>query len=442
MQRNTSARVAVIGAGPSGITAAKNLLQVGIHNLVVFEKGDQVGGNWVFSPKLSHSSVFETTHIISSKSLSQYLDYPMPEDYPDYPSHKQILAYFQSYARHFGVEPYIRFNTEVVKVVKNSDDTWALTLADSSTETFDHLIVCNGHHWNPRYPHYPGQEQFTGQFLHSHDYKTAAPFRDQRVLVIGGGNSACDIAVETGRVSQMTAISWRRGYYLLPKFIMGQPADVLNSRLLWIPKQLRAPILRYALQLNIGRNRAYGLQEPDQPLYAVHPVANSELLYFIRHGKVHPRRDIQKFEGKNIYFVDGRVEEYDVVIACTGFKITFPFFDPAFLSFEQGDVPLYKRVFHPQHRSLFFVGLVQPMGCIWPLSDAQAKLVANYIVGNYQLPADMHAQIAQDVQQIRQSFVDSPRHTIEVHYHDHLHDLLRAIPASAPAWGDLQPVGV
>lgn len=434
MIRNTSARVAVIGAGPSGITAAKNLLQVGIQQLVVFEKGDQVGGNWIFSPKLTHSSVFETTHIISSKALSQYADFPMPAEYPDYPSHQQILAYFQAYARHFGVESYIRFNTEVVKAEKQSDETWKLTLHDGTIEMFDYLLVCNGHHWNPRYPRYAGQDSFTGQLIHSHDYKTAAPFRDKRVLVIGGGNSACDVAVETGRVSALTAISWRRGYYLVPKFMMGLPVDVLNSRFNWLPRRLREPILRRALIFNIGRNSLYGLPEPAHSLYQVHPVSNSELLYFIRHGKVHPRPDIERFEGNTVHFVDGRAEVYDVVIACTGFKITFPFFDPAFLNFEQGDVPLYLRVFHPQHRSLFFIGLVQPMGCIWPLSDAQAKLAANYIVGNYQLPSDIAAQIEKDVQHIRHDFVDSPRHTIEVHYHDHLGELLKMIPKNAPAW--------
>src|SRR5690606_38634392 len=147
---------------------------------------------------LSHSSVYETTHIISSKTLSQFDDYPMPDDYPDYPSHKQVLAYFEDYARHFGVIPYVRFNTEVTKAEKQPDETWKITLNDGTVETFDYLIVANGHHWDPRMPSYPGE--FTGEMLHSHAFKSAAPFRDKRVLVVGGGNSACDIAVETSRV--------------------------------------------------------------------------------------------------------------------------------------------------------------------------------------------------------------------------------------------------
>ena len=237
MKRDTTARVCVIGAGPSGITAAKNLLQAGITNIVVYEKADQVGGNWIYSPRLSHSSVFETTHIISSKNMSQYLDYPMLDDYPDYPSHNQLLAYFQGYARHFGVEAYIQFNCEVKRAEKQPDDSWKITLADGTVEAFDHLLVCSGHHWDPRMPDYPGQ--FSGESLHSHDFKSAAPFKDKRVLVIGGGNSACDIAVETGRVSAFTAISMRRGYYIVPKFFMGKPTDVFFASSAFWPRPLR-----------------------------------------------------------------------------------------------------------------------------------------------------------------------------------------------------------
>jgi hypothetical protein len=432
MKRNTSARVCVIGAGPSGITAAKNLLQAGIENIVVYEKNDQVGGNWLYSPRLSHSSVFETTHIISSKTMSEYLDYPMPADYPDYPSHKQLLAYFQGYARHFGVEPYIRFNCEVTYAEKQPDETWQVTLADGAVEQFDYLIVCNGHHWDPRMPEYPGQ--FAGEFLHSHDFKTAAPFKDKRVLVIGGGNSACDIAVETSRVSSFTAISMRRGYYIVPKFFMGKPTDVFFASSAFWPRTLRRLLGRVLLMLTVGDLAQYGLQRPTGSPLDIHPTLNSELLYFIRHGKIHPRRDIQRFDGKNVHFVDGRVEEYDVVIAATGFKISFPFFDRSLVDFSDGDVPLFLRMFHPDHPSLIFIGLFQPQGAIWPLCDLQSKLVANYIAGRYDLPADMRQRIAEEVERIRRRYLNTPRHNTEVEYHPFYRALEREIPADAPAW--------
>ncbi|MEL6845581.1 MAG: NAD(P)-binding domain-containing protein, partial [Bacteroidota bacterium] len=126
----------------------------------------------------------------------------------------------------------IQFGTLVHHCEYIDDQTWEVTIeqnGETRTERFTDLVVCNGHHWNPRYPEYPGE--FTGEFMHSHQFKKAAPFKDQRILVIGGGNSACDVAVETSRVSKQTAISWRRGYYIVPKFIMGKPSDVFASTL-------------------------------------------------------------------------------------------------------------------------------------------------------------------------------------------------------------------
>lgn len=435
MKRDTSARVCVIGAGPSGVTAGKNLLQVGLRNFVILEKNDQAGGNWVYSPDPSHSSVYETTHIISSKRLSQYDDFPMPADYPDYPSHKQMLAYFQSYAEHFGVTPHIRFNTEVISARREPDDTWTITLGDGGVEKFDYLLVANGHHWNPRLPAYPGE--FTGEFLHSHEFKNNLPFRDKRVLVIGAGNSACDIAVETSRVSAFTAMSMRRGQYIQPKFIFGQPPDVLNEYIVWFPDFLRVPILKLMNTLSVGDYRSYGLERPKHGVLAQHLTMNSELLYYIKHGRIHPRKGIARFDGKQVHFVDGTVEAYDVVIAATGFTISFPFFDRDFLDYSEGDVPLYLRVFHPDYRSLMFIGLVQPLGSIWPLADRHAKLAANYIVGNYELPVDIHARIGAEVAQRKQQFLAAARHTIEVEYHKHLWALEREIPKHAPKWASV-----
>jgi hypothetical protein len=426
-------RCCVVGAGPSGIAAAKHLLQAGLRDVVVYDRGRKVGGNWAYDPGPSPSSVFETTHIISSRSLSEYSDHPFPAGAPDYPGHRELQAYFQSYARRFGVLPLVRFGTEVASAVPEREG-WTVTLGDGTAERFDFLIVASGHHSDPRMPEYPGR--FTGELLHSHAFKTAAPFRGKRVLVIGGGNSACDIAVETSRVSAFTAISMRRGYHFVPKFLFGVPSDLLHSRIRFLPRGLRAWILEGLLRLLNGSFESYGLQRPDHRFLSSHPVVNSELLYFIRHGKIHPRADVRGFEENSVHFVDGVREHFDVVIAATGFRITFPFLDRALVDFETGAVPLYLRSFHPRYRSLFFVGLLQPIGCIWPLAELQGQLVANAIAGRYRLPADLESRIAAEVRRTERTFMGTPRHSTEVDYHPFRKALLDEIPQDAPAWRD------
>jgi len=180
-------RVCVVGAGPSGIAAAKNCILAGL-DVTVFEKGDKVGGNWVFNSKTGHSSVYENTHIISSKVWSEYEDFPMPDDYPDYPSHKQLQAYFESYARHFGVYERIRFSHVVQKITRLPGGEWSVEFTDAEgaghVETFDVLMVANGHHWSPKYPDYPGK--FNGRTMHSHDFKGVDDnWRGKNVLVVG-----------------------------------------------------------------------------------------------------------------------------------------------------------------------------------------------------------------------------------------------------------------
>ena len=430
-------KVAVLGAGCSGITAIKNLLQAGVTDVVAYEQNDRVGGNWIYRPEPSHSSVCETTHIISSKALSQYLDFPMPEDYPDYPSHDQVLAYFQAYAEHFNLLPYIRFNTPVASVTPEANNRWRITTEEGDSEVFDAVLVANGHHSVPRHPEW--KDDFNGTYLHSHSYKTNQPFRDQRVLVVGAGNSGCDCAVEVSRVAQQVDISIRSPQYIVPKFILGQPTDAFNHRMRWMPNALIRPLRRLALRFQIGRYEDYGLEAPQHDIIEDHPTVNSELLYKIRHGKVHPRRGISGIAGNQVRFVDGTEAEYDTIIAATGYQIATPFLAPEILDYRHSErIPLYLRMFHPQYPTLVFIGLVQPQGAIWPLSDRQAKLAANYLMGRVSLPPDLARRAEAEADQISRDFLRSKRHAVEVHYDRYARQLEKAWPVQAPEWADIQ----
>lgn len=424
-------RIAVIGAGPSGITALKNLLDEGLE-VVAFDRNHDVGGNWIYTEQESHSSVFETTHIISSKTLSQYVDFTFDDfdsDAADYPSHDELRRYFQAYARHFNLYPYIRFNTLVIHCKRVSEQEWLVeteTEGVRTIEKFTDLVVCNGHHWHPRWPNYPGE--FTGEYLHSHHFKKAAPFAGKRVLVIGGGNSACDVAVETSRVSEMTAISWRRGYRIIPKFFFGKPSDKIGEGSAWIPLKLRSFFFDLLLKIMVGDNSLYGLRKVETKFGEVHPTINDELLYKIRHGKVKPRLDIKRFESKKVIFEDGLAEEYDSVIACTGYYLSHPFFDKDFLDYSKGPVPLYLKMFHPEYRNLYFIGMFQPLGCIWPGAELQAKIMARELAGKWERPKNTPELCALEVKKPHYNQIDTPRHTITVDFHKFKKELLKHLP--------------
>ena len=404
----------VIGAGPSGLAAAKNLLDAGLR-VTVFDRQHDVGGNWRFNDDTTHSSVFETTHIISSKTLSQYHDYPIPDDYPDYPSHTQLRAYFEGYAKQFGLYAHIEFGTLVLDCQQRPDHTWDITIEQNGghhTRHFDVLVVANGHHWKPRWPEYPGE--FTGEYLHSHQFKRAEQFRHKRVLVIGGGNSACDCAVETSRVSTRTDISWRRGYWVVPKFVLGKPADVTARGTTWIPANIRYWLFEKLLLLLQGPNRSIGLPDPDHRVGGTHILLNSELVYFIRHGKIKPRPDVARFDGQTVHFTDGSSAEYDAVIACTGYWIAHPFLSPKLVDFSSGPVPLYLRMIPESLKNLYFIGLFQPIGCIWPSAELQAKLVARHLTGKWSPPGTLRDLIQHELEHPDVPQIGTPRHTITV----------------------------
>ncbi len=424
-------KVCVIGAGPSGITAIKNLLDEGLE-VVAYDFNSDVGGNWIYSEKESHSSVFETTHIISSKTLSQYQDFTFDDfdkSIPDYPSHDQLRRYFQAYAKRFNLYPHIQFNTLVEFCELLEDKSWKVTITQDGVTTdviFTDLVVCNGHHWEPRYPEYPGT--FSGEFIHSHQYKKAEPFKGKKVLVIGGGNSACDVAVETSRVSAKTSLSWRRGYRIIPKFLFGKPSDVVASTMTFLPLKLKYFLSEMTVRIFTGKNSLYGLPEPTQGVSGSHPTINDELLYKLRHGKVHPNPDIERFEGKTVHFKNGHSEEFDVVVACTGYVLSHPFFDNQFIDYREGQVPLYLKMFHPKISNLFFIGMFQPLGCIWPGSELQSKLAARAIKGVWKRPSNIETLCTQEAEHPHLNQIKTPRHTITVDYHKFVKSLKRHLP--------------
>ncbi len=426
-------KVCVIGAGSSGIAACQVLSARGIP-FDCFEKGSEVGGNWRFENDNGLSSAYRSLHINTSRGLMAYRTYPMPDDYPDYPNHFQIARYFDDYVDHFALREKIRFRTEVVSV-EPSDGAWEVTVEDRDggreTHRYRAVLVANGHHWDPRWPEplFPGAEEFEGEQMHVHHYREPDVLVGKRVLVLGIGNSATDVAVESSRIADRTFLAMRRGAYVMPKYLNGKPTDEAASKLLtMMPLPVQRFVLGQMLGLTAGEMTAYGLPEPDHKLLEAHPTVSAELLSRLGHGDVEVKPNIERFAGgRTVRFADKSEEEIDLVIYCTGYKISFPFLDDDLVAAKDNRLPLYRRVVSVDHPGLYFLGFIQPLGAIMPLAEAQAEWVADLLAGSGTLPSpsEMKAEIEAEERKMRKRYVASKRHTIQVDFQPYLRELKR-----------------
>lgn len=410
-------KVCIIGAGSSGIASAKVLYQKGI-DFDCFEKGSKIGGNWLYNNDNGMSSAYKSLHINTSKQMMAYSDFPMPDDYPDYPHHSLIYEYFENYVDHFGFRHKISFNTEVRHVEKISNGRYAVSTDRFGIREYDAVLVANGHHWSPRYPEFKGA--FSGETLHSHYYKTFDGYEDQRVLIVGIGNSAVDIACELTNVAKRVVISTRSGAYIVPKYLFGIPTDHISKPpLAYAPLSVQRATLLGAILINVGKQDNYGIPTPDRPILREHPTISQELPGKVGHGKISIKPNIKELNDKEVIFDDGSREVFDKIIYATGYKIAFPFFDASFLEARNNEIDLYHKVVHPEHSNLFFIGLVQPLGAIMPLAEVQSEWVAKLLQGKCRLPEKrkMLKSIQLDKNEMRARYNRSSRHTIQVDFY-------------------------
>ena len=368
-------RYCIIGAGFSGLGVAKAFRDAGIPYDQI-EREPFVGGNWA-------NGVFESTHIISSRKSTEYLDYPMPADWPDFPSSAQMNEYLESFAEEFGLKRSIEFETEVQKV-EPLDETgmggWRVVVSGGEVRHYAGVIIANGHHWHKRYPSYPGE--FAGKQLHSREYRNVGDIEGERVLVVGAGNSACDIAVETGDEFGKSYISMRRGNWFLPKTFLGIPVSEIGDRIdrPWVPdRMVQRRLVKLITRLSMGPNSRYGLDEPDYEVFDKHPIINSQMLYKVRHGNVEVKPDISRFAGNTVHFVDGSSIEADTVVYATGYDVAFPMLDDSLLRWEDG-VPLrVGSALPPDRANLYLFGVLQPRGGAGPIITEGAKTIARIV---------------------------------------------------------------
>ena len=367
------AKYCIIGAGSAGLAALKIMTDEGF-DVDCFERTDTVGGHW--------NTDYDALHLITPRSQSGFDDYPMPESWPNFPSRDHLVEYFNRYADHFGLRDMITFGTEVVQLSPLESDNglggWRVELSTGESRTYDAVLVANGHLWNPKTPSYPGE--YTGKQLHSAEYQNTDDIDGDHVLVVGTGNSGCDLAVDAAQHRIRTSVSVRKGHYYQPKTFFGKPRAELSFLQDLSPSEFDLAT-RLLMRVAVGTSKEYGLPMPEKETLAENaPIVNDLLLYWIQHGRIEVRSAIERFEGLTVHFDDGSSEEFSTILWATGFSPRIPFLQPGLLE-ESGDTPLRRGagIIPGGVEDLFLIGLTAPRGAQAPVYQIQTRLVVEML---------------------------------------------------------------
>jgi amino acid transporter len=369
-------RYCIVGAGPCGLLAARAFRLAGIP-YDQFERHSDVGGIWdIDNPG---SSMYESAHFISSKYTSNFFGLPMPEEYPDYPSYRQLHAYIRDFAVRFGLRDAITFNTGVQHAEplgENAKDGWRVALSNGEERLYRGIVCANGVTWHPNRPDYPGLDRFKGDVRHTVEYRSADSLRGRRVLIVGAGNSGVDIACDAARTADAAFISVRRGYRFVPKHIFGVPTDVFLSGV-HPPKGVVVPDdPSKMLDAVVGDLTRYGLPAPDHKALESHPIMNTQILHYLAHGDLIAKRDVKTFTETGAIFADGSEEPFDLVLFATGYEYSIPYLDKSLFTWKQGHPELYLNIFHRALQGLAVVGFVEFASAGYQRFDEMAQMAA------------------------------------------------------------------
>lgn len=403
---------AVIGAGAGGLCAAKNLRAKGFE-VTIFEAGSRIGGLWVYENDSGMSTAYRSLHINSEARVSSFNDFPFPDDTPLYPDTALMERYFTDYAAHFGLTPLIRFRHKVTALRPEGND-WVVETDSSPAQRFDGVVVACGHQSVPRHP--PQIEGFAGRYLHSAQYRVPDPFRDERVLVIGPGNSGVDIAADVCSVTQMTFLSARSPVLIMPRLMFGVPQSRILGKVEkpFLPWRFRVWARTMLTRLFHGRMEQWGFRTPKS---RTHPISHPTLIAMIAWDRVRAKPGITGIDGQTVSFTDGSSERIDSIIACTGYETALPFLPEGSSPMNGHQIELYHRVVHPGMPGVYFIGFFDVTGgSNIRMMDDQAEYIAAITNAEVRLPEPdaMRRSIEDDKAYQRSQFPDSPRYGLEL----------------------------
>jgi dimethylaniline monooxygenase (N-oxide forming) len=475
-------RVAVVGAGPSGLVTVKELLAEG-HAPTCFERADGIGGVFRFGEK--DGVVWESCRLTSSPLLTAFSDFPAPAGALMHQPVADYVAYLERYCAAFGLYPHLRLRTTVEAVTRNPEGDWSLRVRDAAgtrSERFDAVALCSGLHQHPHLPRFPGQETWTGTTMHGAQYRRPSQVAGKRVLIVGAGESGADVAAEVAANAAETVLSLRRGVAVQSRVQLGKPKDLQTSRLMnstahWVFQTrhpadddkrrvyrrtflpllfvdkalqqlsrflfdflplLRAPTLA-GIRANLRTRRlsVQLLRESGGTFNEQFGTKSDDFVRAIATGCCRRAPAIARFDGPRVVFADGSAFAPDLVIFCTGFDTRMPYLDDAVAA-----APRYLHTFNPQvGPDLGFIGFLRPaFGAIPPLAELQARWFARVQSGLSALPApaEMRRSIAWWTD-FRAHFFRAVRgrldHLVE---HTPFCDELAAQIGCKPTWRDLR----
>ncbi|XP_042603363.1 flavin-containing monooxygenase 5-like isoform X1 [Cyprinus carpio] len=441
-------RVAVIGAGSSGLTSIKCCLDEGLEP-VCFESSDDIGGLWRFKekPEADRCSIYRSVIVNTSKEMMCYSDFPVPDHYPNFMHNSMIVQYFKLYAEHFNLLKHIYFQTTVRSVRQRPDFSdsgqWDVVTVDrdgqEETHVFDSVLVCAGHYTQPIKPlsDFTDIDTFPGTIIHSWEYKDPDPYLGKRVVVVGIGNSGGDIAVELSRACEKTFLSTRKGAWVIGRMVgRGLPLDMTMVRRVQdlIYGLLPRALLNWFGERSLNQrhdHKLYGLQ-PAHRVFSQHPMVNDDLPNRILSGTVSVKPNVQEFRGSSVVFEDGTVEnDIDLVVFATGYTFSFPFLSSHVIPVSKNKVSLYKYVYPPglERPTLAVIGLIQPLGAIMPISEIQARWATRVFKGLCKLPpmSAMMKDIKAKEEAMAKRYVAAQRHTIQVDYIPYMDELAKQV---------------
>ncbi|VXC22371.1 putative Flavin-containing monooxygenase [Citricoccus sp. K5] len=402
-----------MGAGPAGLAITKHLL--GRHcNVTVYEKGAHVGGLWVYGNDSGAGVAYRSLRINSEAKDTGYRDFPIPTDASIFPTHYKMREYFDAYADEFKLRPHIRFNSEVTKVYPLGERCWRVALADGSEFDYDRVVIANGHQSIPSDPPFAGD--FTGTYLHSRDYRTPEPFAGKNVLVVGTGNSGLDIAADVCVSARRTVLAARSPVLIMPRMLFGVPLSRFLAKVErpWLPWPLARRLREMVTYIVHGRMERWGFETPKG---RTHPASHPTVMAHIAWNRIAVRPGAFGARGITVRFDDGSEEDFDAVIAATGYAYDIPFLDDEVTPISDGRIDLYRRIVTPEWPGLYFIGLFDVSGgANIRMMDIQSRWLGALIAGDIELPSidAMKESITEEHARMAKLYPSTKRYGLEL----------------------------